>query len=94
MINQEGNVVSLDEYKARRDNAGATAIDERPWPGAWLIWRKHGDQVQFMYLSATEECAKENLDLFNREGAPCGGGWNATPIWMAGFAWGAKVKAI
>src|SRR5215475_12647227 len=84
------NVVSLYEYKAQRDDS----IDERPWAGGWLIWRQHGDEVQFMYLVATEECAKENLDLFNREGAPCGGGWKATPIWMAGSAWEAKVKAL
>jgi hypothetical protein len=70
------------------------ASDKKPWAGGWLIWRKNGDQVQFLSLSATKESAQEELDLLNREGAPCGGGWKATPILMAGFAWEAKVKAL
>jgi hypothetical protein len=69
-------------------------IDERPWPGCWLIWRQRDGQVHFLSLSATKEDAQENLDFLNREGAPCGGGWKATALWMTGSAWEAKVKAL
>src|SRR5262249_49720425 len=72
------NVVHLDEYKTQRVDVGAAAIDERPWPGAWLIWRQNGDQVEFVHLSATEESAQEELGYLNHRG----GGWKATPILM------------
>jgi hypothetical protein len=95
MINgaiQEGNVMSLEKYKAQR--AEVAVSDERPWAGGWLIWRQNGDQVEFLSLSATEESAQTELGFLNREWAPCGGGWKATPIMMAGFSWEAKVKAL
>jgi hypothetical protein len=72
----------------------APTIDERLWAGAWLIWRQSDDQVQFLSLSATEKSSQTELDHLNREGAPCGGGWKATPILMAGAEWEAKVKAL